>query len=108
MDIREFERRKAAALAAIDKAVGTEAGEFGIDLFITHHLEGLPQAYWQEQLATDTPNSKAVVGLLICRSSWGENDLEYFDFTLPGEVTDYVVSVHFDLMGKIDDIAMES
>ncbi|MDP9124519.1 MAG: DUF2004 domain-containing protein [Pseudomonadota bacterium] len=108
MDDVEFERRKTAALAAIGQAYGTEGGEDSIDLFVAHHLEELPPAYWQEHLATATPDSAAVIGLLACRSSWGQDDLENFDFTLPDDVTDYVVSVHFDQQGEIDGISMES
>lgn len=80
------------ALAAIRQAHGTDDGEDSIDLFVAHHLEELPQDYWHEQLATATPDSAAVIGLLVCRSSWGKDDVENFDFTLPGDVTDYVVS----------------
>ena len=108
MDNVELERRKLVALAAIRQAHGTEDGEDSIVLFVAHHLEELPQSYWQEQLATATPDSAAVIGLLAFRSSWGEGDLENFDFTLPGDVTDYVVSAHFDEKGEIDGISMES
>jgi hypothetical protein len=108
MDNAEFERRKMVALAAIRQARGTEDGEDSIDLFVAHHLEELPQDYWQEQLATATPDSATVIGFLVCRSSWGKDDLENFDFTLPGDVTDYVVSAHFDEKGEIDGISMES
>jgi hypothetical protein len=108
MDNVEFERRKSAALAGIRRAHGTEDGEDSIDLFVAHHLEELPRDYWQEQLATTTPDSEAVIGLLACHSSWGKGDLENFDFTLPGDVTQYVVSVHFDEDGEIDGISMES
>ena len=108
MDNAEFERRKSVALAAIRRAQGTKQGEDSIDMFLEHHLEELPRSYWQEQLATTAPNSEAVIGLLVCRSSWGENDLEHFDFTLPGDVTDYVVSARFDKNGEIDSISMES
>jgi len=65
-------------------------------------------AYWQDLLATATPGPTAVIGLLACRSSWGKSDLEDFAFTLPGDVTDYVVSVHFDEKREIDGISMES
>ena len=51
--------------------------------------------------------TRAQLDLLVCRSSRREDDLEHFDFTLPGEVTDYVVTVHFNAEGNIDDIAME-
>jgi len=108
MDNVEFERRKLVALAAIRQAHGTEHGEDSIDLFVARQLEELRQGYWQEQLATATPDSAAVIGLHAFRSSWGEGDLENFDFTLPGKVTDYVVSTHLDERGEADGISMES
>ena len=108
MDGVEFERRKTVAHSGIRQALNTKAGEDSTDRFVAHHLEELPPDYWQERLATTTPDSAAVIGLLVCRSSWGKDDLENFDFTLPGHVTDYVVSVHFDEQGRIDGISMES
>ena len=96
------------ALVAIRQAHGTEDGADSVDFFVAHHLEDLPKGYWQEQLATATPDVAAVIGLLVFRSSWGKNDLETFDFTLPGDVTNYVVSVHFDEAGEIDSLDMES
>ena len=108
MENLEFERRKMLALAAIQQAHGAEDGADSVDFFLAHHLEELPEEYWQEQLATTTPDAAAVIGLLVCRSSWGKDDLENFDFTLPNDVSDYVVSVHFDEAGKIDGIDMES
>ena len=108
MENLEFERRKMLALVAIRQAHGTEDGADSVDFFVAHHLEDLPKGYWQEQLATATPDVAAVIGLLVFRSSWGKNDLETFDFTLPGDVTNYVVSVHFDEAGEIDSLDMES
>jgi hypothetical protein len=101
-------KRQALALDAIKRAFGTQAGEDGINLFVEHHLAELPASYWEQRLGAGTPQPAAVLGLLQLRSSWGESDLEYFDFTLPGEVTDYVVSVHFDGAGEIDGISMDS
>jgi hypothetical protein len=50
-----------------------------------------------------------VLDLLVLREHWGEDDeYEFLDFTLPGGVTSYVISVHFDEQGKVDDISMES
>lgn len=108
MAAAEIEKRKARALDAIKKAFGTDEGENNVNLFVEHHLGELPQSYWQTHLGANAPEPKSVVGLLQLRSSWGDNDIEYFDFTLPGEVTDYVVSVHFDDSGNIDGIEMES
>lgn len=101
-------QRQAQALAAIQQAVGTEAGEDGVDLFADHHRDELPPSYWQQHLGDVAPTSAAIIGLLEFKSAWGENENEYFDFTLPGDVTNYVVSVHFDEAGEIDAIAMES
>lgn len=108
MENLEFERRKMLALAAIRQAKGTEDGADSVDLFVAHHMEELPEGYWQERLATATPDAAAVIGLLLFRSSFGKNDLETFDFTLPGDVTNYVVAVRFDEAGEIDGIDMDS
>jgi len=100
--------RQILALQAIKQAFGSEAGEDNINLFVEHHLEELPPGYWQQHLGSENPEPASIVGLLQLRSSWGEQDIEYFDFTLPDEVTDYVVSVHFESTGSIDGISMES
>ena len=97
---------QAKALAAIKEASGTELGEYSIDEFISHHLEELPSDYWKKHLGTNSPTKDSVIGLLVLRSKWDDSDV--YDFTLPEEVTDYVVSVSFDDDGEIEDIAMES
>lgn len=98
--------REEKALEGIRKASGTEQGEYSIDEFGSHHTDELPRAYWQKHLGTETPSSEQVVGLLVLRSKW--DDVEIYDFTLPEDVTDYVVSVSFDEEGNIDAIEMES
>ena len=104
----EVEKRAKLALEAIRKAYGTEAGEFSTTMFVEHHLEELPQDYWQKYAGTGTPDPAAVLELLELKSSWGDDDIENFDFSLPGDVTDYVLSVSFDGAGEIDEISMES
>ena len=104
----EIVKRTKSALEAIKLAFGTEDDEDGATLFVTHHLEELPEDYWQQQLGTKKPDPSAVLGLLQLRSNWGEGEIENFDFSLPEDVTDYVVSVHFDEAGLIDGISMES
>ena len=37
-----------------------------------------------------------------------DEDIDMFDFTLPGDVTDYVICVSFDEHGKVEEISMES
>ncbi|WP_299795512.1 DUF2004 domain-containing protein [uncultured Shewanella sp.] len=97
---------EAKALEGIKKSSVTEQGEYGIDEFVSHHIEELPKSYWQKHLGTEAPSSEQVIGLLILRSKW-DNE-EVYDFTLPEEVTDYVLSVSFNEGGSIEDIEMES
>jgi hypothetical protein len=110
----EVLRRKTAALAAIKKTFGTEVGEFGANLFVSYHLGELDGDYWIKHLGTEKPNVARVLDILTLRSHWGSDDadgeegIEVFDFTLPDDITDYVISVRFDDAGEIDEISMES
>lgn len=107
----EIKRREELSLAAIRDAFGTEGDEYGATLFISHHVEELDPSYWQTHLGTGTPTPERILGLLEPRTHWGdgdENGIDVFDFTLPGEITDYVISVRFDEFGEIEEISMES
>ena len=107
----EIKRREKAALSAIEDAFGTDEDELGATLFVSHHLEELDEAYWLEHLGTPKPEPRQVLDLLKLRSHWGDEDedgLDTFDFTLPGDVTQYIVSVSFDVNGEVKAICMES
>ena len=105
----EIEKREKAAIAAIRRAFGTEDDADGATLFVEHHLEEIEGEYWQKHLGTPKPEPIKVLGILVLRSHWGgEDDIEIFDFTLPENVTDYVISVRFDESGQVADISMES
>ncbi|MCZ8283901.1 MAG: DUF2004 domain-containing protein [Bacteroidia bacterium] len=104
----EVKKRANLALAAIKQAFGTEADEYGATLFVSHHLEEIPRDYWKKRLGTDKPEPSAVLGLLELKSNWGEGEIENFDFSLPDDVTQYVISVNFDEGGEIAGISMES
>jgi Protein of unknown function (DUF2004) len=108
---KEVERRTAAAMAAIKRRMEKNEGEQDVVLFVSHHLEELDAAYWEEQTGTSQPSPQIVLDLLELRSHWGEEDedgIDTFDFTLPGDVTDYVISVRFDSNGEVEEISMES
>lgn len=107
----EAERRKTVALEAIKKAFGREDQEYGVNLFVEHHLAMIAASYWKAQLGFTEPSPKQVLSLLQFRSCWGDDDqdgFEFFDFTLPEEITDYVLCVRFGDNGQIDEIFMES
>jgi len=111
MHDNEVARREAAARAAIRQTFGTTNGEEGADLFVTHHLEELNGDYWRAHLGTPHPAPVRVLDILELRSHWSGDDddgLDVFDFTLPDDVTQYVISVRFDDAGNVDDISMES
>ncbi len=111
-DQREIGRREKVALAAIKQSLNTEAGEFGASLFASHHLEELDGAYWKEHLDTPRPEPAGVLSLLCLQSHWSddddENGIDIFDFCLPGDVSNYLLSVRFDENGEVEKIAMES
>lgn len=94
------------ALQGIKDSSGTEVGEYGIDEFVFHHLEELPHSYWEKHLGTCKPSAGQVMDLLVLQSKW--EDEEVYDFTLPDDVTDYIISVSFDENGTIESIVMES
>lgn len=105
----EIQRRTAAALDAIKRT--SSADDSAAAMFATHHIEELDAAYWTERLGTPRPSVMQVIELLSLRSHWGdegEDGMDTFDFTLPGDVTNYVVSVRFDEGGRIEDVSMES
>ncbi|MBN1606340.1 MAG: DUF2004 domain-containing protein [Polyangiaceae bacterium] len=107
----ELSRRKKLALDAIKRSLGTEAGEFGATLFATHHLDELDPSYWQTHLKIDKPKPAHVLELLCLQSHWSDSDeegIDTLDFGLPGNVSNYVLSVRFDENGEVDEISMES
>jgi hypothetical protein len=105
----ELARRENLARQAIKNGFDMEDEESGVAMFVAFHLEELDPAYWQEQMENARPDPASVLDILELRAHWGEDDeMEYFDFTLPGKVTDYVISVRFDAAGKIQEISMES
>lgn len=105
----EVTRREHAARQAIKNGFDMEDEESGVAMFVAFHLEELAPDYWQARTGTPRPDPSAVLDVLELHGHWSEDDeMEYFDFTLPGGVTDYVISVHFDAKGKVAEISMES
>ena len=107
----EIERRTAAALAAIKASYGTAEAEYAATLFVSHHLEEIEAAYWTKHFGDPTPEPAQILDKLVLRSHWSDEDddgLDTFDFTLPDDATDYVLSVQFDDDGNVEAIVMES
>ncbi len=110
-DTIELSRRTQIALEAIRRSLDTEPGEYGATLFASHHLEELDQSYWQTHLNSDKPTPAQVLELLRLHSHRGDNDedgLDTLDFSLPGDVSNYVLCVRFNENGELGEISMES
>lgn len=104
-------RRTQVALEAIQSSAGTEAGKFGADLYVSHHLAEIDSVYWLERLGTAKPDPRQILGLLIPISDSDkreDEDFETLDFTLPGDVSNYILSVQFDDSENVYEICMES
>lgn len=105
----EIKKREAAARVAIKEANGTVADEFDATLFVSHHLEELDSTYWKKFFSTETPEPQRILDSLVLHSHWGgDEEIDVFDFTLPEEATNYVISVNFDENGDVSCITMES
>ena len=109
VNVDEVVRREKLAIAAIKRAFGAEDGD--VNLFVSHHLDELDGEYWLKHLGTESPDATQVLDIIRLRSHWGGDEIDgikNFDFTLPDDVTDYVISVSFDEAGEVDEISMES
>jgi hypothetical protein len=108
-DPHEIQRREASARAAIKKAFGTANNESDVALFVSHHLEELDSVYWKKHFSTETPDPLRILDSLVLRSHWrGDDEIDTFDFTLPEDVTNYVLGVSFDEAGEVSEISMDS
>ncbi len=110
-NLNEIRKRTKTALDAIKRTFGTEEGEYGVTLFISHHLGEIEPSYWQKHLGTEHPVPSRVLDLLELETHWSDEEddgINIFDFTLPDSITQYVISVRFDEDGQVEDITMES
>jgi len=108
---KDIQRHTEAALLAIKQAISSSDEDSSVKLFVSHHLQELDAAYWTKHAGKPRPCPKEVLELLQLRSHWGEDDedgIDTFDFTLPGDVTQYVIAVRFDADGEVKEIEMES
>ena len=107
MNTKSFE---VAARAKLLEMLGTDDGEFGPTVFVSHHKEELSADYWASAFGNADPLPDEIIRGLVMVDSWSSEDddnIDTFDFSLPGEVTNYLLSVRFD-GDEIADVSMES
>jgi hypothetical protein len=103
--------RQATAREAIKSRYGKPEGEFGPTLFVSHHLQELEPAYWLRTVGVQQPNPQQVLDALVLVDSWnsgGGETVDTFDFGLPGNASNYLLSVRFQDDGQVQDVSMES
>ncbi|MGV3530775.1 MAG: hypothetical protein ACO1QR_00285 [Chthoniobacteraceae bacterium] len=95
---------------AIRSEYGKKGDEYGATLFVSHHLKELEESYWEQRVQKSSPEPADVLDLLIRSPYWNaeEDGIDQIDFTLPDDVTNYVLCVEFDPAGKVEQIVMES
>lgn len=99
------------SLAKIKSLLGAAAGLTNTNLFADHHLAELEEAELKAVTKQESPTQHGIIECLILRDAWasdGENRVDIFDFTLPNDLTDYVISVKFDENDEVSEVSMES
>ena len=102
--------RMALAIATI-REYGCDSTKYpSIRLFVEHHLTELDADYWVANTGSGTPSHVDVLNALVADTTWVDldDDGSTVDCTLPGGVTNYLLSVRFDRSGHCRSIEMES
>lgn len=105
--LADVRTRLPGLLEAGHAAIVARRSEADPALFVEHHLQTLPDAVWA-RLGGRPDSAEQLLDLLVPISLWGEQGRVVLDFTLPGDVTDYVLGVAFDDAWTVDEVVMES
>jgi hypothetical protein len=100
-ELEELDQRARDAIldAYADDVDDDEDGP--VSMFVAHLTEEIDSADQTTLFGTATPTGSAFLQKLILRSvsfhaDGDEDDFSRFDYTLPGDLTQYVVAVRFD------------
>lgn len=110
MNKSEIERNIVIALEKIKAVFDTPEGEESTTLFVSHHLNEIEPAQWQAAVGNKNPNPDQILASLIPIDQWSSNDdeiIDTFDFSLPNDLTNYLLTVRV-VDGTASDVAMES
>lgn len=105
------EKRIELAKAKICSSYGTEDGEFSSNLFVELHLEEMESEYWIEHFDCEKPSPQTLLNGLLLIDSWDSEEdgvIDTYDFSLPNDASNYMLSVRFDSKDNIIEFNMES
>lgn len=103
--------REGVARVAMQAALENQQAKDGVELFIQHHIEEIEPAYWEKYSGSVAATPLQVLDLLLLAEQWERDDIdcrEMLDFTLPDEMSQYVICISYDEKGQVSDISMES
>lgn len=90
-------------------------GDGAVGLYVSHHLEQFNATELRACLGTDDPRAVGpdlfLSKLRLCSISLYPDDADeraVFDYTIGEALTDYVIAVRFDPLGKVVAVEMES
>lgn len=112
--MEEFiQRLESKARTAIVQSFHQSNQYDAVHLFIQHHIDEIAPEYWKQLLATTQPTPQQVLDLLVLNPymEWEfeeEEETYMVDFTLPEDVTQYVLCVELDHDENLINISMES
>ena len=111
MDEDVSSERQATARQAIKSFYGKPEGEYGPTLFVSHHLQELEPEFWLKTVGVQRPSPEQILDALVFVDAWTADDgdtVNTFDFGLPGDVSNYLLSVRFEDDGRVQGVSMES
>jgi len=107
----ELDRRELAAREEIMRLSTEPSGEENVTLFVTHHLDEVEKEYWLKHFGSEKPKTSDILNSLVLVNSWSQDEnenIDVFDFSLPDDATNYLISVRFDKSGQTNSVDMES
>lgn len=104
--------KETAGLKAIMKAYDANKTDEGnsIVLFASHHIDELDAESLISATGHAKPDQGTLLSKLILLDSWEDEDTGAInmDYTLPNDVTTYMLCVKYDKAGELLGIEMES
>ena len=99
---------KAVAFAAIRKDYDDSPMEGVVGRFISHHREIFDREEWEGASIPYPPTSVDVLAAIECREIWEDAEAYMCDFSLPADLTNYVICVRIGRGGDVESVDMES
>ncbi len=95
--------RQQVALYTIKNSQETPFWDGGVKPFLVHHLDVIDGSYWEGEIGTPNPSYSDVLEIIMFKQYSEDN--QALDFTLPGNVTDYVIRVEFSQTDEVLNIS---